>query len=88
MVVWSHFGLVTCLWLGINTAKIKKKKKNTDYHTGRYCKERGGGIESILFQFKKYHMKLKKKEDYSVDTSIHLRRGEQNTHRRSYRDEV
>ena len=74
MVVWSHFGLVTCLWLGINTAKIKKKK-NTDYHTGRYCKERGGGIESILFQFKKYHMKLKKKEDYSVDTSIHLRRG-------------
>jgi hypothetical protein len=27
LVVWSHFGLVTCLWLGINTAKIKKKKK-------------------------------------------------------------
>ena len=31
-------------------------------------------------------MKLKNKEDHSVDTSIHLRRGEQNTHGRSYRD--
>jgi hypothetical protein len=34
------------------------------------------------------HMKLKKKEDHSVDTSIHLRRGEPNTHGRSYRDKV
>jgi hypothetical protein len=25
------------------------------------------------------HIKLKKKEDHSVDTSIHFRRGEQNT---------
>jgi hypothetical protein len=33
-------------------------------------------------------MKLKKKEEHSVDTSIHLRRGEQNTHGRSYRDKV
>jgi hypothetical protein len=34
------------------------------------------------------HMKLKKKEDHSVDTSIHFRRGEQNTHGRSYSDKV
>jgi hypothetical protein len=34
------------------------------------------------------HMKLKKKEDHSVDTSIHLRRREQNTHGKSYRDKV
>jgi hypothetical protein len=34
------------------------------------------------------HMKLKKKEDHSVDTSIHFRREEQNTHERSYRDQV
>jgi hypothetical protein len=33
-------------------------------------------------------MKLKKKEDHSVDTSIHFRREEQNTHGRSYRDKV
>jgi hypothetical protein len=33
-------------------------------------------------------MKLKKKEDHSADTSIHLRRREQNTHGRSYRDKV
>jgi hypothetical protein len=31
------------------------------------------------------HMKLKKKEDHSVDTSIHLRKGEQNAHGRSYK---
>jgi hypothetical protein len=37
-------------------------------------------------QFEK-HMKLKK-EDQSVDTSILLRRGKQNTHGRSYRDKV
>jgi hypothetical protein len=35
------------------------------------------------------HMKLKKKEDQSVDTWILLRRGGgQNTHGRSYRDKV
>jgi hypothetical protein len=34
------------------------------------------------------HMKLKMKEDQSVDTLIHLRNGEQNTHGRSYRDIV
>jgi hypothetical protein len=33
------------------------------------------------------HMKLKKKEDKSVDTSNLLRRGK-NTHGRSYRDNV
>ena len=33
------------------------------------------------------HMKLKK-EDYSVNPSIHLKRREQNTHGRSYRDKV
>jgi hypothetical protein len=33
-------------------------------------------------------MKLKKKEDQSVDTSILLRRGEQNTHGRNFRDKV
>jgi hypothetical protein len=33
------------------------------------------------------HMKLKK-EDHSVDTFIHLRIREQNTHGRSYRDKV
>ena len=38
-------------------------------------------------QFAK-HMKLKKKEDQSVVTSILLRMGEQNTHGRSYRDKV
>jgi hypothetical protein len=32
-------------------------------------------------------MKLKEKEDQSVDTSV-LLRGEQNTHRRRYRDNV
>ena len=32
-------------------------------------------------------MKLKK-EDHSVNISIHLRRREQNTHGRSYRDKV
>jgi hypothetical protein len=40
------------------------------------------GIPKIQFT---NHMKLKKKEDHSVDTSIHLRRGEQNTHGRSYK---
>jgi hypothetical protein len=34
------------------------------------------------------HMKLKKKENHSMDTYIHLRRGEQNTHGRSYRDKL
>jgi hypothetical protein len=34
------------------------------------------------------HMKLKKKEDQSVDTSILLRRGNKNTHGRNYRDKV
>jgi hypothetical protein len=34
------------------------------------------------------HMKLKKKEDQNVDTSILLRRGKQNTHGRSYRNKV
>ena len=38
-------------------------------------------------QFAK-QMKLKKKTDHSVVTSNHLRRGEQNTHGRSYRDNV
>jgi hypothetical protein len=33
-------------------------------------------------------MKLKKKADQSVDTLFLLRRGEQNTHGRSYRDKV
>ena len=33
-------------------------------------------------------MKLKKKEDHSVDTSIHPRRGEQTTHGRSYRNKI
>jgi hypothetical protein len=32
------------------------------------------------------HMKLKNKEDHSMDTSVLLRRGEQNTHGRRYRD--
>jgi hypothetical protein len=32
--------------------------------------------------------KSMKKENHSVDTLIHLRRGEQNTHRRSYRYKV
>jgi hypothetical protein len=43
------------------------------------------GIPKIQFT---NHIKLKKKEDHSVDTSIYLRRGEQNTHGRSYRDKV
>jgi hypothetical protein len=43
------------------------------------------GIPKI--QFTNY-MKFKKKEDQSVDTSIHLRREEPNTHGRSYRDKV
>jgi hypothetical protein len=34
------------------------------------------------------HMQLKKKEDQRVDASGLLRRGEQNTHRRKYRDKV
>ena len=34
------------------------------------------------------HMKLKKKEDQSVDTWVLLRKGEQNIHGRSYRDKV
>jgi hypothetical protein len=34
------------------------------------------------------HTKLKNEEDHSVATSIHLRRGEQNTHGRHYRDKV
>jgi hypothetical protein len=42
-------------------------------------------LEILNIQFT-YPMKLKKKEDHSVDTSIHLRRGKQNTHGRSYRD--
>ena len=33
-------------------------------------------------------MKLKKKENQSVDTSILLRRGKQNTHGKGYRDKV
>ena len=43
------------------------------------------GIPKIQFI---NHMKLKKKEDHSLDTSIHFRRWEQNTHGRSYRDKV
>jgi hypothetical protein len=43
------------------------------------------GIPKIQFT---NHIKLKKKEDHSVDTSIHLRRGKQNTHGRNYRDEL
>jgi hypothetical protein len=35
-----------------------------------------------------HHINLKKKEDHSVDTSIHIRTREQNTHGRSYRDKV
>jgi hypothetical protein len=34
------------------------------------------------------HMKLKKNEDESVDTSTLLRKWEQNTHGRSFRDKV
>ena len=41
------------------------------------------GIPKIQFT---NHMKLKKKEDHSVDTSIHLGRGEQNPYGRCYRD--
>jgi hypothetical protein len=33
-------------------------------------------------------MKLKKKENHSVDTSAFLRRGDQNTRGRRYRDKV
>jgi hypothetical protein len=33
-------------------------------------------------------MKLKKKEDQTVDNLVLLRRGKQNTHGRSYRDSV
>jgi hypothetical protein len=43
------------------------------------------GITKIKFTD---HMKLKKKEDQSVDTSVLLRRGKQNTHGRRYRDKV
>jgi hypothetical protein len=41
------------------------------------------GIPKIQF---KDHRKLMKKEDHSVDISIHHRRREQNTHGRSYRE--
>jgi hypothetical protein len=43
------------------------------------------GIPKIQFT---NNVKLKKKEDHSVDTSIHLRKGEQNTQGRNYRDKV
>jgi hypothetical protein len=33
-------------------------------------------------------MKLKKKEDHSVDTLVLLRSGDQNTHGRIYKDKV
>jgi len=34
------------------------------------------------------HMKLKKKGDQSMDASVIFGRGEQNTHKRKYRDKV
>jgi len=43
------------------------------------------GIPKILFT---NNIKLKKKKDHRVDTSIHLRKREQNTHGRSYRDKM
>ena len=43
------------------------------------------GIPKVQFT---NHRKLKKKEDHSVDTSLHLRMGEQNTNGGNYRDEV
>jgi hypothetical protein len=43
------------------------------------------GIHKIKFT---NHMNLNKKEAHSVDTSILLRRVEQNTHGRGYRDKV
>jgi hypothetical protein len=50
------------------------------------------GQPSVLFRIPKIQftnqMKLKKKEDHSVDSLIHLQRGKQNTHGRSYRDKV
>ena len=62
------------------------KKEHTWYTlTDKWLLAQKLGTPKI--QFTK-HMKLKTKEDQSVDTSIHLRRGEQNTHGRSYRDKV
>jgi hypothetical protein len=44
-------------------------------------------LDLLVVQFAKC-IKLKKKEDQSVDTSFLLRMGEQNTHGRSYRGKV
>jgi hypothetical protein len=40
-----------------------------------------------MIEFAK-HMKLKKKEDQTVDTLMLLRKGEHNTHRKSYRNKI
>jgi hypothetical protein len=50
------------------------------------------GLHSLKLRIPKIqftdHMKLKKKKDQSMDTLVLLRRGEQNTHERRYRDEM
>jgi hypothetical protein len=65
-------------------SEVTQSQKNTHALTDKWILAQKHGIPKIQFT---NDMKLKK-EDQSVDTSVLLRKGEQNTHGRRYGDKV